>query len=93
MSGPHQTAILVHGALQRAGYSMAAGPNSPGYIVAEVKTLFGRSSALEVSHIPLGDDPDAHARAYYRTLACDKTLAGLAIQFDAQPYPKVHVRG
>jgi hypothetical protein len=93
MSSPSQTAILVHGALQRAGFAMAAGSNTPGYIVAEVKTLFGQSSELEVSHIPLGDDPDGHARAYYRTLASDKSLAGLAIQFDAQPYPKVHVRG
>ena len=92
MTGPQQLTILVHAALQRAGYSPVASSSSGGYIVAEHKTLLGQSSEVEVSHVPLSDAPDAHARAYYSALVADHALAGLAIQFVPQPYPKVSIR-
>lgn len=92
MVSERELAILVHAVLQRAGYSPAVLPATPGYVVAANKTFADQPAEVEVSHIPRDDDPHVHAEQYYRTLVSDQTLAGVAIQLVLHPDPKVLVR-
>ena len=93
MPNARQIAIVVHAALKRAGYQPAATPDAAGYIVSDNTRVSSPSAEVEVSHMPITDDPYGHALMYYSALAKDATLTGLAIQFSAQPYPRVLIRG
>lgn len=93
MTSEQQMVILVHAALQRAGHERAALPSSPGYIVAVNKTFDWQPAEIEVSHIPVGDEPESHAQQYFGILSTDQTLSGFAVQLVSHPYPKVVIRG
>jgi hypothetical protein len=85
--------VLIHTALQRAGFRDGLGGNGPGYIVGENKTFAGQAREFDVTHTPDSDDADAHTRDYYDVLVADLVPAGLSVQLVPQPYPKVRIRG
>jgi hypothetical protein len=67
--------------------------NTPGYVVAAVRTRVGPPDGIEILHLPVSDDPERHTHTYQEVLAKTPRLSGCAVEWVSHPCPKVVIRG